>query len=91
MKTKKDSISISQARQGLPELIEKTGRLHRRYFITRRGRVEAVIISAEEMESWEETLEIVSNGAEMRSLKAALKDIRNGKTKTFKDYFGEDL
>jgi antitoxin YefM len=91
MKTQTNTVPISEARQELPELIEKVRKLHNRYFVTKRGKVEAVIISAEEFESWGETLDILSNQAEMKALKRAVGNIKKGKVKSFKDVFGEEL
>lgn len=91
MKTRENSIAISEARQELPSLIEKVRHLHNRYFITKRGKIEAVIISADEFESWGETLDILSSKEEMRKLKSALNDIQKGRVKSFKDIFGEAI
>ena len=91
MKTQTNTVPISEARQELPELIDKVRKLHNRYFVTKRGKVAAVIISAEEFESWGETLDIISNQAEMKTMKKAIGDIKKGKIKTFKEVFGEEL
>ena len=89
MKTRQNSIPISEARQELPSLINKVMHLHNRYFITKRGKIEAVIISAEEFESWEETLDILSSKEEMNTLRSALNDIQKGRVKSYKNIFGE--
>ena len=90
MKTHANTIPISEARQELPELVNKVRKLHSRYFITKRGKVEAVIISSEEFESWAETLDILSNKAEMKAIQRALNDIKKGRVKSFKEVFKED-
>lgn len=93
MKTniKEHTIPISEARAELPEIVGRVRKLHDRYFITRRGKIEAVIISAEELESWGETLDILSNKAEVRALKRAEKQMKKGKGKTFEEVYGEPL
>lgn len=91
MKIKNDTLPVTQARDELPTLVQNTTKFHSHYFITKRGRVEAVIMSKEEFDSWGETLDIISNKSEMKALKRALNDLKNGKVKSFKDVFGEDL
>lgn len=91
MKTRENTVPVSAARQELPELIKKVRKLHNYYFITTRGRVDGVIMSAEEFEGWSETMDIIFNRAEMRSFRRALADIQKGRVKTFKEVFGEDL
>jgi prevent-host-death family protein len=90
-KLKDTAIPISEARAELPEIIEKIEKLHDHYFITRRGKVAAVIMSTEEFESWNETLDILSNRAEMRAMQRSLKQIAKGQYKTYKEVFGEEL
>jgi prevent-host-death family protein len=93
MKTilKGNTVPISEARAELPEIVERVRKLHNKYFITKRGKVEAVIMSAEELESWRETLDILSNKAEIKALKRAERQMKKGKGKTFEEVFGEPL
>jgi len=93
MKTilKGNTVPISEARAELPEIVERVRKLHNKYFITKRGKVEAVIMSAEELESWGETLDILSNKAEIKALKRAERQMKKGKGKTFEEVFGEPL
>lgn len=91
MKTniKEHTIPISEARAELPEIIGRVRKLHDRYFITRRGKIEAVIISAEELESWGETLDILSNKAEVKALNRAEKQAEKGKLKPLEEVIKE--
>jgi antitoxin YefM len=84
-----NTIPISEARQALPELVDKVCRLHNRYFITKHGKVEAIIISSEEFQSWAETMDILSNKAEMKALRRALTDLKKNRVASFEDVFGE--
>ena len=86
---KSNTIPISEARAELPEIIGRVQKFHNHYFITRRGKVAAVIMSAEELESWGETLDILSNKAEMRALRRAEKQVSAGKVKSLEDVFRE--
>jgi len=80
-KLKETTIPISEARADLPGIVGKVKKFHNHYFITRRGKTEAVIMSAEEFEGWGETLDILSNSAEMRALTRAEKQMKQGKGK----------
>jgi len=92
MKTiKEHTIPISDARQDLPEIVGRVKKMHDRYFITRRGKVEAVIMSSEEFESWGETLDILSNKAELKAIKAGENEMKKGKGKSFEEVFGKKL
>ncbi|OGC22146.1 hypothetical protein A3J90_01830 [candidate division WOR-1 bacterium RIFOXYC2_FULL_37_10] len=91
MKNNSDTLSVTKAREALPSLVQNITKLHSHYFITKRGRVDAVIMGIEEFNGWEETLDIISNKAELKTLRSALSDLRNGRVKSFKSVFGEDL
>lgn len=73
------TLPASEARSNFYTLLDEVKNF-RRFTITRRGRVAAVIISQEEVESWEETLEIMSNPKLMTEIKKAEKQIKNGAT-----------
>lgn len=76
-------VPISEARGRLPELIKKISSLGKRLIITKNGRAEAVMMSAEELE----TLEIMADRKLLRSILRAQEDIRNGKLYSHKDVF----
>jgi PHD/YefM family antitoxin component YafN of YafNO toxin-antitoxin module len=61
-----------------------------RVVVTRNGRPEAVVMGADEFESWVETLELLSNPKAVKSLKQGLKEAKTGKLHSFKDAFGEE-
>lgn len=71
-------VAISDARANLPELVNKVNKYLDRYTITINGQPKATLISLEEMESLEETAEILSiHGAKKRILKGT-KQIKEG-------------
>ena len=72
-------IPASQARSNFYDILDEVSKTFKRFVITRRGRAEAVVMSAEEVESWEETMEIMSNKKLMRDIKQGLEDYRKGK------------
>lgn len=55
----KTTISISEARKRIFELAEEVQRPNTHYILTENGRPKAVMMSAEEFESWQETLEVM--------------------------------
>ena len=51
------TLGVSQVRQNLPKLIDEIDARFERLFITKGGKAKAVLMSAEEFESWMETIE----------------------------------
>lgn len=72
-------ISISDVRTNLPDLVDKVNKKLDRVTITVNGQPKATLISAEELESIEETLEILSNPKLMKDIRKAEKEIDEGK------------
>lgn len=78
-------ISISDVRARLPDLVDKVNKKLDRVTITVNGQPKAVLLSAEELESIEETLEILSNHKLMKDLKKAEKEIEEGQYITLEE------
>ena len=78
-----DLISISTARAKLPSIINKVSEGLKRYLITVNSKPKAVILSIEELESLEETAEILSLPGALRSIKQGLRDIEKGDYMSF--------
>lgn len=55
----KNTLSITEARTKIFDLAEKVQKPGVHYTLTENGRPKAVLMSAEEFESWEETLEVI--------------------------------
>jgi len=72
-------ISISVARANLPELIAKVNDTMDRIIITVNGQPKATLVSAEELESLEETAEILSIPGAKESILRGLKQAKNNK------------
>lgn len=71
-------MSISDARANLPELIDKVSDTLDRVTITVNGHPKAVLVSAEELESLEETAEILAIPGAKESMKQGLKEAKKG-------------
>lgn len=84
------TISLKEARSRFSAIIEKVDRLSQRYVVTKNGVPKAVVMSAEEFESWVETLELMSNPKAVKALGQGLKEAKSGKLRSFKEVFDED-
>lgn len=84
------TMSLKQARSRFSSLVDKADRLSERFIVTKNGTPKAVVIGADEYESWVETLELLSNPKAVKALRQGLKDAKSGKVRSFKDVFGED-
>jgi len=73
-------ISISDARANLPELVNKVSNNLDRVVITVSGKPMAILMSNEELESIEETAEILAIPGALESIKRGTKQIREGKS-----------
>lgn len=73
------TLPITEFRANLPSLINNTQRKLDEYIITVKGKPAAILISIDEYESLQETLEIMSDKKLMREIKEAEKEIAQGK------------
>lgn len=70
------TLSITQARNELPQLVNSAKRKLSEFIITVNGSPAAVLISAAEYESWKETNEILANPGLMKTIKKGEEDIK---------------
>jgi antitoxin YefM len=71
-------IPISEVRANLPELVNKVNKNLDRIVITVNGQPKAILVSAEELESLEETAEILAIPGAKKSIKDGLKQAKKG-------------
>ena len=71
-------ISISDVRANLPDLVNRVNNNLDRIVITVSGKPKAVLVSAEELESLEETAEILSIPGALDSIKKGQRQIKKG-------------
>ena len=83
------TMSLKQARSRFSSLVDNADRLSERVIVTKNGTPKAVVMGAEEFESWVETLELLSNPNAVKSLEQGLKEAKAGKLRLFKDVFDE--
>ncbi len=82
-------MSLKQAQSRFSSLVDNAHRLSERVIVTKNGTPKAVVMGAEEFESWVETLEPLSNPKAINSLEQGLKEAKAGKLRSFKNVFGE--
>ncbi len=85
------TISVTEARARLPELVDDVANRQSEYVITKHGRVHAILVSAEEHEALLETLEILSESATIERIRTGLVELAAGETVFFEDVFDEPL
>lgn len=73
------TLSLTQARQDFPSLVNGAKTKLHEYIVTVKGAPAAVIISAAEYESWKETLDIMSDPGLLKAIRKGQHDIENGK------------
>jgi len=83
------TISLKDARSRFSKIVDKVDRLSDRYVVTKNGSPKAVVMSADEFESWTETLELLANPKAVKALEQGIKEAKAGKFRSFKDAFGE--
>ncbi len=72
-------MSVSNARACLPELVNKVNIGANRVTITVNGQPKATLVSAEELESLEETAEVLAIPGVKNSMLEGLKQAKKGK------------
>ena len=81
------TLPLSEVKMKLSELVERVHSTDEEVVITRNGRPAAVLVSAEEFDSWKETIEILSSPELMDEIRKGLASLRKGS----KIYTLEDL
>ncbi len=79
------TLPLAEIKKRLSEIIDGVERHHDRIVLTRRGRPAAVILSPDDLESLEETLDILSNPAAMSEIRKSERAIEGGDVVTAED------
>jgi prevent-host-death family protein len=75
-----EHLSLADVKNRLSEVVERLEREHGRVVVTKHGRPAAVLVSVEDLESLEETLEILSNPKLMDEVRKGGRDAKAGRT-----------
>jgi antitoxin YefM len=73
-------IPLSEAKARLSEVADEVDRTHERVHITRNGREYVVLIAAEDLESLEATIELLTDPAAIRRIREAEAAMERGET-----------
>jgi prevent-host-death family protein len=84
------TLSLKEARNQFSDIVDRAGWLSEQIIVTKNGRSKAVVIGADEFESWVETLELLSNPKAVKSLKQGLKEAKAGRFHSFKQVLDEE-
>jgi prevent-host-death family protein len=77
-----DHVPLGDAKNRLSEYVERVEREHGRVVITKHGRPAVVVLSVDDLESLEETLNVLSDDRAVADIHEALRDISAGRTTT---------
>lgn len=72
------TVPLSEAKARLSEIADEVGRTHDRVHITRNGREYVVLLAAEDLESIEATLELLSDPAAQERVRRSLDEVERG-------------
>ena len=67
------SMALALVRQDLSGIIDEVATTHERVVVTRHGEAAAVLVSVDDLEALEETLEIFADSALVTSIQRSLK------------------
>ena len=83
------TISVTEARAKLPELVEDVANHLTEYAITKHGRTYAVLVSAREYEALLETLEVLSDSKAIKRIRRGVREIADGDAVSFAEAVGD--
>ena len=74
-----DHLPLADVKNRLSEVVDRLEREHGRVVITKHGRPAVVMLSVEDLESLEESLEILSSPALLAEIREAEAEVARGK------------
>ncbi len=78
--TLSEHLSLADVKNRLSEVVDKLEREHGRVVVTKHGQPAAVMLNVDDLESLEETLEILSNPALQKAVREGDADLAAGRT-----------
>ena len=73
-----ETLSLTELRPRLPELVDRVSQFFDRFLITRHGRTEAVLLAVDDFEGLLETVEILSDNEAVKRLAEAEEELARG-------------
>jgi prevent-host-death family protein len=81
-----ETVPFTEAKAHLSELVDRTSREHERFVLTRNGRPAAVLMSPDELQSLEETVEILQDRPLLESIRKSRREAAEGRRLRLKDH-----
>ena len=72
-----EQMALKDVKNHLSEVVDKVEREHERVVITKHGRPAAVVVSVDDLESLEQTLDILSRPALVKQIRESLVELRD--------------
>src|SRR5205807_8884922 len=82
------TVTVTQAKNNLLELLREAEQTGQSFQITRKGRPAGVLVSADEWESLIETVDILSDGKAMQKIARARRELSGGRFRTHQEVWG---
>lgn len=73
------TLPLAEIKRRLSEIVDGVEQRHERVVLTRNGRPAAVLVSPDDLEALEETLDILSDPEAMAAIREGLSEIEHGK------------
>lgn len=75
------TLAANEARTNFYKLLDEVGNNLRRFVITHRGKACAIVMSIDELENWQETLDVISENPNIvKDIAKSRKEFKEGKT-----------
>ena len=71
-------MPLAEVKNRLSEVVDRLEREHGRIVITKHGRPAAVVLSIDDLDSLEETLDVLGNRAVLDDIQEALAELQTG-------------
>ena len=79
------TIPATAARANFFDLIDEVSTSGKRVAITNKGETKALLISPEEVASWEATMDVMSSKELVKGIKNGMEDIKKGRIVSWKE------
>ncbi len=87
----KTTLPISEARKKIFDIAKEVQKPSNYYTLTEKGRPKAVIMSVEEFESWQETLEVMREFPNLeKDIKEAEREYKKGDYVTLEEFLAKE-
>ncbi len=73
-----EQMALKDVKNHLSTVVDKVEREHDRVVITKHGRPAAIVLSVDDLESLEETVDVLSGPALLKQIRESLKELQSG-------------